>query len=139
MDAIGDQPMGFSVDPDRGLGVWCLDQAEDLAALLIHPIFEVVDPVLVLVWTSAEWAWATSLAVAPSGRLSCTSMHIHEQRHHRPPSVAVRTLSVTTASGRVQPPTLVLSSTCRPPRWRSRHLAGLPSPAIRQHSHPSLQ
>jgi hypothetical protein len=59
----------------RRLGVWRLHQAEHLAALLIDPVLEVVDPVPVLGPDVGGMAWATSLAVAPSGRLSCTSMN----------------------------------------------------------------
>jgi len=81
MDAIGDQPMGFSVDPDRGLGVWCLDQAEDLAALLIHPILEVVDPVLVLGLDVGRMGLGDVLGGRAFGK---ALVHIHEQRHHRP-------------------------------------------------------
>jgi hypothetical protein len=78
---VGDQPVGFPVDPDRGVGVWCLDKAEDLAALLVDPVLEVVDPVLVL---GPDVGFVGLGDVLGGGSLRKALVHVHEQRHRTP-------------------------------------------------------
>src|SRR4030095_2192242 len=48
VDLVGNQPVCFAVDRVSGLRVGCLDQAEDLARGLVHPVRAVVDAVLAL-------------------------------------------------------------------------------------------
>ena len=43
-DLVGDETVRVAVDRVRGLGVGCLDQAEDLSGLLVHPVAQVVTP-----------------------------------------------------------------------------------------------
>jgi hypothetical protein len=71
--------VGFPVDPDRGVGVGRLDEAEHLPAPLVHPVLEVVDSVLVLGADIGGVAFGgvgfgDVFGGGPSGGLSCTSM-----------------------------------------------------------------
>jgi hypothetical protein len=45
---IGNQAMGFAMDRICSLFIWRFDQAKDLAALLVKPVAQVLDAVLLL-------------------------------------------------------------------------------------------
>src|SRR5689334_22932134 len=48
VDLVGDEPVCLAVDGSGGVGVWGIDQAEDLAVLLVDPVPQVVNAVGVL-------------------------------------------------------------------------------------------
>jgi len=47
-DFVGQQAVGLAMDGRRGAGVRSFRQAEDLRLVVIHPIVQVLDVVLVL-------------------------------------------------------------------------------------------
>src|SRR5215207_7116891 len=75
-------PVGFAVHADRGVGVRRFDQAEHLAGLLVDPVLEVVDPVLVLGPDIGGVGLGDVLGGGPLGQVL---MHVHEQRPRVPP------------------------------------------------------
>ena len=47
-DLLRHQAMRLAMDSGGGLGARCVEQAKDLAAILVEPIFEAMDAMLVL-------------------------------------------------------------------------------------------
>src|SRR5688572_10347416 len=91
VDLVGHQTVRLAVHGVRGVGVRRLDQAEDLAALLIHPVVEVAHPVTVL---DAEVGRVSPCDVGRARAVRQVVVNIHVQRH---PS---HLLSATTLGGR---------------------------------------
>jgi len=48
IDRVRHQAVGLTVDLDGGLGIGCLDQAEDLPLALVHPVAQVTDVIFAL-------------------------------------------------------------------------------------------
>src|SRR5712691_4262301 len=48
VDLVGDEPVCLAVHRGGRIGVWRVDQAEDLAVLLVDPVAQVMDAVCVL-------------------------------------------------------------------------------------------
>ena len=83
---FGDQAMGMFMDASGRVGVGRLDQAKQLAAVLVEPIFEVIDVILPL-----------DFHVSPMGvgdilprRIRVDRMDIHVQWHGTRPLVGRR-------------------------------------------------
>jgi hypothetical protein len=75
-------PWGFAMHAHCGVGVGCLDQAEHLAGLLVDPVLEVVDSVLVL---GPDVSGVGLGDILGGGPLAQAFVDVHEQRPYVPP------------------------------------------------------
>src|SRR5262245_41849819 len=76
-DFIGDQPMRFAMHGDRGLFVGSFNQAKGLAALLVEPVAQVFDAVLLL----RSQVGLMGLGCRGSGEPFDISVDVHKEWH----------------------------------------------------------
>src|SRR5215469_7630194 len=77
VDLVGDEPVCFAVHGSRGVGVWGIDQAEDLAVLLVDPVPQVVNAVGVL----GLQVGGMCLGHVIDGDRPADGVRVHEQCH----------------------------------------------------------
>src|SRR5215472_7242823 len=77
VDLVGDEPMGFAVHGRCGVGVGSVDQAEDLAVLLVDPVAQVVNAVCIL----GLHVGGVCLCHVVDGDRAADGVRIHEQCH----------------------------------------------------------
>jgi hypothetical protein len=76
-NVVGNQSVSLAMHSVRGLCRRCVDEAEDLALGLTHPVSEVLDVMRACALRSAAWAWANAI---DSGS-AVNSVDIHVERH----------------------------------------------------------
>src|SRR5262249_50787324 len=82
---IGDKAVRFAVDGDRGFSAGGLDQAEDLAGLLVEPVAHILDAMLFLDLQVGLMRLGDSLGRQPVDMV----VNIHEQRHMDAPVAGI--------------------------------------------------